>query len=478
MSAMGCSSQGTPWRWTGTMARVRGPMAASTFAGSMPNVRGSTSTKTGTPPWWSTAIAVATKVKAGTMTSSPAWMPAPISARCSAEVPLLVARLYRAPTKAENSRSRARTSGASSPERTPRSSTPSTARRSSSPSTGQRTCAPAGTTGAPPWIASRCTLDRGANGGTSDLLHPLVEERVLLEQIVHRALAVPVVGRLEEERELALDATLTAALGHVHQTHQVDDQRGGEDRVLAEEVDLDLHPLAEEPEDVDVVPGFLLVTAGAVVVDVDLVVGDLVAEDLVEHRELAGDLGLVALRIVQHPAVVVAEDVGGEPALDLELPHVEGGGERGLEQGLPGLSVLAGDRDARALRQRLERRHLGQAGGEVHVPRAELAGQVEVLHGRADPLVVPGEPGLEGGDGAVDVGDLGVPFGRAEVDDDQPVQLVRRLEVLHVPGEELQLLAVPLGGDDVARVLGAEELLRNHSRPGLDGPQLRLDLAE
>jgi hypothetical protein len=43
----------------------------------------------------------------------PAWMPAPISARCSAEVPLLVARLYREPTKAANSRSRARTSGAS-----------------------------------------------------------------------------------------------------------------------------------------------------------------------------------------------------------------------------------------------------------------------------------------------------------------------------------------------------------------------------
>ena len=95
------------------MARVRGPMAASTFAGSMPNVRASTSTKTGTAPWWSTAIAVATKVKAGTMTSSPAWIPAPISARCSAAVPLLVARQYREPTKAANSRSRARTSGAS-----------------------------------------------------------------------------------------------------------------------------------------------------------------------------------------------------------------------------------------------------------------------------------------------------------------------------------------------------------------------------
>src|SRR5262249_20973959 len=412
------------------------------------------------------------------MISSPAWMPAPISARCSAAVPLLVARQYRDPTKAANSRSRARTSGASWPESTPRSSTPSTARRSSSPSTGQRTCAPAGMAGAPPWIASRCTLDRGANAGAGDLLHPLLEQSVLLEQVVARALAVAMVGGLEEQRELPLDAALAAALGHVHQPHEVDDQRSGEDRVLAEEVDLDLHPLAEEPEDVDVVPGFLLVPARAVVVDVHLVVGDLVAEDLVQHRELARDLGLVALRIVQHPAVVVAEDVGGEPARDLELSHQEGRGERGLEERLAGLSVLAGDGNARALRQRLQRRDLGEAGSEVDVRSPELARQVQVLHRRADPLVVALQPGLERGHAPVHLGDLGVALGGSEVDDDDPVELVARLEFLHVPGEELDLLTVPLGGHHVVGIGGPEEARRDHPRPGLDGAQLRLDLAE
>ena len=80
------------------IARVRGPIAASSRRRVHAEAScGSTSTNTGTAPWWSTAIAVATKVKAGTMTSSPARTPAPTSARWSAEVPLLVARQYLRP---------------------------------------------------------------------------------------------------------------------------------------------------------------------------------------------------------------------------------------------------------------------------------------------------------------------------------------------------------------------------------------------
>src|SRR5438552_637126 len=41
-------STAPPYRWTGTMARVRGPIASSTRAGPRLRVTGSTSTKTGT----------------------------------------------------------------------------------------------------------------------------------------------------------------------------------------------------------------------------------------------------------------------------------------------------------------------------------------------------------------------------------------------------------------------------------------------
>src|SRR5207247_378594 len=45
----------------------------------------------------------------------------------------------------------------------------------------------------------------------------------------------------------------------------------GEDGIAAQEVDLDLHRIAEPSEDVDVVPSFLVVAAGRIVVDPHLV---------------------------------------------------------------------------------------------------------------------------------------------------------------------------------------------------------------
>ncbi len=63
----------------------------------------------------------------------------------------------------------------------------------------------------------------------------------------------------------------------------LDGERRRQDRILAEEVDLDLHPLAHEAGDVDVVPGFLVVAARTVVADVDDVVLDGIAQHLVQH---------------------------------------------------------------------------------------------------------------------------------------------------------------------------------------------------
>ena len=107
------------------------------------------------------------------------------------------------------------------------------------------------------------------------------------------------------------------ALGDVEQAHEVDDERRRERRVLAEEVDLDLHRDAGKADDVDVVPGLFRVAARLVVVDVHLVVLDVVADDRVEHRGLAQHLGLVRAGGVEHQAVAVAEEVRRVPALDV-----------------------------------------------------------------------------------------------------------------------------------------------------------------
>ena len=68
-------------------ARVRGVTAAATAAGSTRNVSGSTSTSTARAPQSSTTFAVAGKVYAGTMTSSPGPISSASSARWSAAVP-------------------------------------------------------------------------------------------------------------------------------------------------------------------------------------------------------------------------------------------------------------------------------------------------------------------------------------------------------------------------------------------------------
>ena len=52
-----------------------------------------------------------------------------------------------------------------------------------------------------------------------------------------------------------------------HEQREVEHDRRGENRIAAEEVDLDLHRVAHPPDDVDVVPAFLVVAARRIVVD-------------------------------------------------------------------------------------------------------------------------------------------------------------------------------------------------------------------
>jgi hypothetical protein len=81
-------SAGCPYKWTGTIAFVRGVIALSILAGSIVRYEGSTSTNTGLAPAYSIAATVATKVNGTVMTSSPRPTPAASRDKCSALVPL------------------------------------------------------------------------------------------------------------------------------------------------------------------------------------------------------------------------------------------------------------------------------------------------------------------------------------------------------------------------------------------------------
>ena len=73
--------------------------------------------------------------------------------------------------------------------------------------------------------------------------------------------------RFEVERKPLLHAFHARTLSEIQKQRQVKNDRRGEDRVAAEEVDLDLHRIPEPAEDVDVVPAFFVVAARRVIVD-------------------------------------------------------------------------------------------------------------------------------------------------------------------------------------------------------------------
>ena len=87
--------------------RQHGPGARSDepfdLAGSMSSVAASTSAKTGRPPRYTTQLAVAANVSAGTITSSPGPMARACIAACKAAVPLETATASRAYRRGERS---------------------------------------------------------------------------------------------------------------------------------------------------------------------------------------------------------------------------------------------------------------------------------------------------------------------------------------------------------------------------------------
>src|SRR2546428_6322405 len=98
--------------------------------------------------------------------------------------------------------------------------------------------------------------------------HPaqrVLELRLLNEQVMLGVEALGELRALKVEGEPLLNARQSRAAGEIEEQREVEHDRRGEDRVAAQEIDLDLHRIAEPSEDVDVVPPFLIIAPGWVV---------------------------------------------------------------------------------------------------------------------------------------------------------------------------------------------------------------------
>ena len=188
------------------------------------------------------------------------------------------------------------------------------------------------------------------SGITAHLADGVLQHDILLEQVVNGNLVLGVIMHraLEEEAQEALSAPAASTACEVDEQTQVKAQRSCEDRVAAQEVDLDLHGIAHPAEDVDIVPALLVIVAGRIVVDANLVAVVAVQvrlvvsyQDRLEGRELADLLGAEVGGLIQYETVAVAQDVGREPTIQTEHTGADDGSETALHQSLASLEVLA-----------------------------------------------------------------------------------------------------------------------------------------
>jgi hypothetical protein len=260
--------------------------------------------------------------------------------------------------------------------------------------------------------------------------------------------------------------------------------RRGQNRVAAEKVDLDLHRVAQPAEDVDVVPGFLLVAARRVIVDADLVVDVLVEigieiglEDVLERSQLRLFLGLERLRLVQHFAVAVAQNVGREPSRDAQHARLEGRRQHRLHEGLAGLEVLAANGCFFLLRQLNQRRNIDRQVGRAIGKGNSLAerGVGVDLRGRNADVVIF-QALFKGLDRLMHAGRLQEYLSRAGPDHDYAVDGL--LEGLDVVDDLLGQVTLVLALLYVRAVQALHVILVEDSRQRLDGFQIWLELLE
>src|ERR1700730_9400603 len=96
--------------------------------------------------------------------------------------------------------------------------------------------------------------------GNELFTHPLPERVLQLclldEQIVLWGQLACSLWAFEVEAEPLLDPALAGAPSQIHQQGEVEHNRRGQDAVTTEEVNLELHRIAQPSEEVDVIPAF------------------------------------------------------------------------------------------------------------------------------------------------------------------------------------------------------------------------------
>ncbi len=164
-------STGRPAKCTGRIARVRGVIAASTWSRSRLRESSPTSTNTGWAPIRTMTLAVATKLNAGVITSSPEPIPQASSAISSPAVAEVWVRTGRPPKYCDSAASNSATFGplASQPER----STSATPRMVSSSISGR-------VNGSILFIAIYCLFQERATSTTPITMTPIPATRCTL----------------------------------------------------------------------------------------------------------------------------------------------------------------------------------------------------------------------------------------------------------------------------------------------------------
>src|SRR5580704_1903329 len=294
---------------------------------------------------------------------------------------------------------------------------------------------------------------------------------------------------LEIEAEPLLNAQaleLSSALGKVEEQDQVEHNRSRQNRVTAQEVDLDLHGIAEPPKDVDIVPTFLVITAWRVIVNAHLVSKVAVKvgvkfglQNVLEDRKFGFFFGLERAWIFENLAVAIAENVGGEPARQTEHARLEPGRKDGLDQSLPGLEIFAANRGLVLARKLVHGWDVdGEVGGSVGEGHAFFQRGVAVDHRGRDVFVILLQRFFESFHRLVNGAGLNEGLGRAAPDGNEAGGAGSLAELADIVADLLGEIHLGLALFNVGSIDFLDVVVIEDSGARRDLLQERLDLLE